>query len=703
VVQKAIGTGTCTAPLTETTACSVATDGTDCELATFGEWGPCSVRCGKGMKTRSKLAGCAGVESEVCDAGVCADQCVPEFGAKLSVTTVGGADLPLNSPRAVDFSPVPGKHLGKFSSGRSFSTTGDEAWVANGQGHSVTIVTGVGEEKQLSLERFDRGWYHYMANISSVTFNKVKDSGRVASRDTFGYFATCQDNNNTYPRMGLPPAKDPNFFMGPSLYNSDPAYKNLVDVAGGECSDADECFLLHSDMLHESPSCPGILHDPETITAYGTVYWAIDGARGQLVRYDFSQPHGPGLMDHSFAAVRRHVDVPIKRAPIGMHMGMAFDADTRALYIMNTGNNEILRVWVDTGVYARTAREEYPIFSSRLPSFEYSIYECTRYTVFASGLKTPSGVVLHHSRLFVSEFGSGNLVVFDVASGAKVNTYATKGPGLMGLAVAPASGIIHGVNSLTNELLKFSPETACASPMTAYMTAGFPAPGAPPATDCKPKEEGLPNSTLFEQVHTDSGYADNNTAVQGDHLMDERAALLANRTDCEASGPFNFDSLLLGGYLCHPCLPDNCRDGGKCTNVAWEGYTCDNEFHINSAPGGGWTVREKNVKLEAGRTYRLIVDSVDKPLSVKRASGAVDRGVAVGILRVTVDSMDAPIALVGANGETVAEITMEAATTAAVSDTVPSSGMTMSPGIGVAVTALLAAKQFMEWMERYFK
>jgi hypothetical protein len=36
VVQKAIGTGTCTAPLTETTACSVATDGTDCELATFG-------------------------------------------------------------------------------------------------------------------------------------------------------------------------------------------------------------------------------------------------------------------------------------------------------------------------------------------------------------------------------------------------------------------------------------------------------------------------------------------------------------------------------------------------------------------------------------------------------------------------------------------------------------------------------------------
>jgi hypothetical protein len=29
--------------------------------------------------------------------------------------------------------------------------------------------------------------------------------------------------------------------------------------------------------------------------------------------------------------------------------------------------------------------------------------------------------------------------------------------------------------------------------------------------------------------------------------------------------------------------------------------------------------------------------------------------------------------------------------------------VTMGPGVGLAVTALLATKQFMEWMERYFK
>ena len=51
----------------------------------------------------------------------------------------------------------------------------------------------------------------------------------------------------------------------------------------------------------------GIAHDPEVETAYGSVFWAFDttgdngGDGGQLVRFDFSQPHGPGSMDHSIA------------------------------------------------------------------------------------------------------------------------------------------------------------------------------------------------------------------------------------------------------------------------------------------------------------------------------------------------------------------------------------------------------------------
>ena len=101
----------------------------------------------------------------------------------------------------------------------------------------------------------------------------------------------------------------PNFFMGPTLYDTNPVGSNLVNRFGEPCNSAAEpCFFLHADMLHESPSCIGIAHDPEVETSYGTVYWAFDstGDRkdGELVRFDFQQPHGPGSMDHSVAAIR---------------------------------------------------------------------------------------------------------------------------------------------------------------------------------------------------------------------------------------------------------------------------------------------------------------------------------------------------------------------------------------------------------------
>ena len=131
-----------------------------------------------------------------------------------------------------------------------------------------------------------------MHNITAIAFNSVSNSGRSRERDSLGYLATCQDSNNTYVgtkvtfialqqkkfhpyffiSMRLAPFlfQEPNYFMGPSLYNTDPSYKNLVGRDGGPCIDGDTCYMLHADMLHEAPSCVGIVHDPERITAYGT-------------------------------------------------------------------------------------------------------------------------------------------------------------------------------------------------------------------------------------------------------------------------------------------------------------------------------------------------------------------------------------------------------------------------------------------------
>ena len=79
--------------------------------------------------------------------------------------------------------------------------------------------------------------------------------------------------------MGL---KNPNYshhrcHLVPTLYDTDtvnnPGKTNTMNRSGEDYSDpVNQCFFLHVDMLHESPACIGIAHDPKVETAYGAVY-----------------------------------------------------------------------------------------------------------------------------------------------------------------------------------------------------------------------------------------------------------------------------------------------------------------------------------------------------------------------------------------------------------------------------------------------
>merc|ERR1712008_292506 len=100
--------------------------------------------------------------------------------------------------------------------------------------------------------------------------------------------------------------------------------------------------------------------------------------------------------------------------------------------------------------------------------------------------------------------------------------------------------------------------------------------------------------------------------------MDAGAALLVNRTDCESDSELNFDALLLGGYFCHRCLPEEymtCDMGGVCSNVQWSGYTCDNEFFVTKNATGGLELQNANgtslepsaMELKSDVTYRINV------------------------------------------------------------------------------------------------
>ena len=159
----------------------------------------------------------------------------------------------------------------------------------------------------------------------------------------------------------------PNYFMGPTLYDS---RIYLVDSRQQPCAAAhadsrltnasydlgtseDSCFLIHTDMLHEAPLCMGIAHDAGSATVmdgteYRNVYWAYDGGHRQLVRFDFRSDHGPGSMDHSLAAVRRYAGLElgyVEGIPAHMHL----DDATRELFVADPGHDRVLRVLVDTG------------------------------------------------------------------------------------------------------------------------------------------------------------------------------------------------------------------------------------------------------------------------------------------------------------------------------------------------------------------
>eukprot|EP00579_Thalassiosira_antarctica_P010657 CAMPEP_0201910854 /NCGR_PEP_ID=MMETSP0903-20130614/2060_1 /ASSEMBLY_ACC=CAM_ASM_000552 /TAXON_ID=420261 /ORGANISM="Thalassiosira antarctica, Strain CCMP982" /LENGTH=1038 /DNA_ID=CAMNT_0048445531 /DNA_START=117 /DNA_END=3233 /DNA_ORIENTATION=- len=670
---------TTAAESTTTTNINQPFDSSGCQSTTFSEWSACSKTCGDGgIQFRYRVNFDQTVETQPCPSEVastlpeCSEQCVIEFGNEFDITVIASN---LNSPRDLAFHPTPGIHLGSYSEGRTFHPNeGEELWVANGYNHSISIIASLGTEYQTTISRRDRGYYHYMNNITALAFNTVNSSPRNADQDTFNYFALCNDNINDY--VG---SKEPNYFMGPTLYDTNtvnnPGKKNTVNRAGDDCSDpADQCFFLHADMLHEAPACIGIAHDPEVETAYGAVYWAFDTTGdnsgydgGQLVKFDFSQPHGPGSMDHSIAAVRRYPEVKLYREDgnsdqqqqhAGHHAGMVVHPTKRVLYIANPGKGTVVAVHIDTGRYSRTAREEYPIFSNRLPSFEYSIYECVEQEdIFAGGLDNPSGLVLSldGTKLFVAERG-GRIVALEVESGMVLQSIDLSPLGytsIGGLTISPTTGALYFVDMNMNQVVRIDAaqvndgECVYQSRVNAISQSALETAQTQVDVACGENTFSLtrdyscqvdgtiPNGTLFEQVHTDTGYASDNPDVQSMAGMDEAAALLANRTDCEYDSELNLDALLLGGFYCHVCLPRNygssCDAGGTCANVQWEGFTCDNEYYVDfddknaDAPSlmisslHYDTTYPKNSKLELSRgvTYRFTIRTgAGQPVSI---------------------------------------------------------------------------------------
>lgn len=166
-------------------------------------------------------------------------------------------------------------------------------------------------------------------------------------------------------------------------------------------------------------------------------------------------------VDHSIAVVRRYPEVKLYRDEnVHSHAGMVVHAEKRILFISNPGKGSVVAVDIDSGRYSRTAREEYPIFSNRLPSFEYSLYECVdQDDTFVGGIVSPSGLALSAdgSRLFIAERG-GRIVAIEVESGVKLQEIDTGYRSIGGMAISPTTGALYFVDMDTNHVVRVNAE-----------------------------------------------------------------------------------------------------------------------------------------------------------------------------------------------------------------------------------------------------
>jgi hypothetical protein len=328
---------------------------------------------------------------------------VAEFGG--TFTVIGTAKDGLNVVRDLEFNPGAPEQL----------------WTFNMLSHGTVIFFDPGTEQQTSEERIDAYGQHFMAYVSSAAFG---DNGN---------FATCQESRNEW---NVGPQK-PDDFMGPSLWPSD---LDVFARVGQEFPPGAQ-EGSHLDMLHQSPLCMGIAHEVDN------VFWAMDGKRGNIVRYDFQADHGPGGGDHSDGIITRYVDATLTRVEnIPGHM--EYDHATAMLYVADTGGGRIMRLDTASGTNTGPLAGEWD-------GAEYTGVEGADYEVVVEGIDEPSGLALHAGRLFVSEHGTGDIIAFDL-EGNELDRMSTPADRLMGITIGPAGDLWY-VDAGANEVVRVDP------------------------------------------------------------------------------------------------------------------------------------------------------------------------------------------------------------------------------------------------------
>tara|TARA_B110000902_G_C14269877_1_gene572733 strand:- start:334 stop:2355 length:2022 start_codon:yes stop_codon:yes gene_type:complete len=329
----------------------------------------------------------------------------------VTIDQVAGSSNQISSPTDLDFHPV---------------LTNQELWVINkgteNSGGSTVTINNAGEAGQTSLYKQDGNAYHFMSLPTGIAFSQ---NGNWANSP--GVYDANHDGGSA--------------FTGPALWSSDMSL--YAQPSGGNGS--------HLDMLHVSPNSQGIAAENEN------VFWVFDGYTSDIVRYDFAEDHGPGNDFHGDAIIRRYSDDVVTMDPTEQAVShLVLDEAQQWLYVVDNGNQRVIRIDITTGSDAGGA----PNYPQTEAVIEYS--EFTGYTQedVVTGLDRPAGIDVIDNRMIVSEYGTGEIIIYDISvmPAVELERISTSLSSVQGIKIGP-KGRIWFVDQNTNGVYKLETAT----------------------------------------------------------------------------------------------------------------------------------------------------------------------------------------------------------------------------------------------------
>ena len=323
-----------------------------------------------------------------------------------TIDQVANSSNQINSPTDLDFHPV---------------LTNNELWVINKDnetsGGSTVTIYDAGDAGQTSLWKRDGNAWHFMSLPTGIAFSQ---NGNWANSP--GVFDANHNGGAA--------------FTGPALWSSDMSI--YAQPSGGNGS--------HLDMLHLSPNSQGIASEVDN------VFWVFDGYTDDIVRYDFVEDHGPGNSFHGDAIIRRYSDDAVFMDPSEEAVShLVLDDAQQWLYVVDNGNQRVIRIDITTGSNVGGA----PNYPGNEPVAEYSEYTGYTQENVVTGLSRPAGIDVIDNRMIVSEYQSGEIIIYDISTmpAVELERISTGLNSVQGIKIGP-SGRIWFVDQNSNGVYK---------------------------------------------------------------------------------------------------------------------------------------------------------------------------------------------------------------------------------------------------------